>query len=175
MVSPKERIVWIFVILIAVVSTFLITSKSIVAPQSKNSNIASATPSTDVEKEADQWFTSLSPSPVSKAPPIPSREKYTQRTNIDAPLQIYQEEIKRNSPWINYPEQIVLRVFYPPPEVEGFVPGKVSIYYYNTNIVTVTVAVSGPYGASEERFDFVKVDNIWKIVWVGERSIDIGP
>ena len=100
-------------------------------------------------------LSSHAPSPVKKAPPIPSREKYTQWTNIEAPLQIYQEEIKRKSSWINYPEQIALRVFYAPPEVEGFVPNKVSIYYYNTNIVTVTVAVSGIYSTSEQRFDFV--------------------
>ncbi len=174
MLTKKERIVWILVVAIVSVTTFFLTKPSthvnVTFSTVPTVSVSTQTIS-DIEKEADQWFTSLSPSPISKAPPMPSREKYTQWTNIDAPLQIYQEEIKRNSPWINYPEQIVLRVFYP----EELIPNKVSIYYYNANIVTVTVAVSGPYGASERRFDFVKENNVWKIVWVGERSIDVGP
>jgi hypothetical protein len=168
MISKKERMVWIFIILIAVVSTFLITSKSIVIPRNNIGNLSSTVTPTGIEQEADQWFTS-------RYSPMPRRDFYTQRINIDNYLLIYQSDIERKKPWISYPEQIVLRSFYPPPEIEGYVPNKVSIYFYNSSIesILITEIYGSGLGARESRFDFIEVDKIWKIVWVGERSIDI--
>ena len=118
---------------------------------------------TDIEQEAEQWFESG----------IPERYKYDQWKDISAPLMIYQGYIEEGASWINYPEQIVLRAFYPPPELEGFVPDEVNIYYYNSDVVIVTVMILSPSRVSERRFDMVRVDNVWKIVWVGERSINV--
>lgn len=171
--SSKERIVWGLAICIAIIFTFLITNKLALMPsQFQASELQPIKQFTDIEQEADAWF-SDSAYQISRQPPIPARQQYIQVENIDIPLSIYQDAINQNQPWINYPEQIALRAFYPPPEVEGFVPSSVNIYYYNASIVTVTVVFLSPYGAGERRFDFVKVDNVWKIVWVGDHSIDL--
>jgi hypothetical protein len=170
MLSKRERMAWIFVIIIAVVSTFFITSKSLIVSQNKKDNTPPVETPTDIEREAEQWFTStILPK---KYLPIPPRYQYTQE-NIDVPLLVYQGYINQQAPWINYPEQIVLRAFYPPPESEGFVPTKVAIYYDTVDILTVIVTTSGPFVTVEKRFDFVKVNDVWKIVWVGQRSISL--
>jgi len=164
MLSDKERIVWSSAILIAIISTFLITSKTIIG--SKNVNIQ-ATPTkalSSIEEEANHWF-------ESSDLPIPRRDMFTQWDNIDAPLQIYQGYLEQGTSWANYPEQIALRVFYQHPEVEGFVPDKVNIYFHDSNTVIVTIIVNSEFGANERRFDFFRTDNIWRIVWVGERTI----
>jgi hypothetical protein len=167
----KERLFWILAIFVAVIATFLITNKLVsTSSQVHSSELQPTRQPTDIEQEADAWF-SDSTYQVSRQPPIPARRQYIQLENIDAPSMIYQDAIKQNQPWINYPEQIALRAFYPPAEVEGFVPSSVNIYYYSADVVTVTVGFFGPYGASERRFDFVKTNDVWKIVWVGNRSI----
>jgi len=163
MLSKRERMIWVIAILITIVSTFFITSKLAIASQNKNSEVPTKV-SIDIEQEANRWFTSSDSV-------LPRRDLFTQWENIDTPLLIYQGYIEQGAPWIDYPERIALRIFYPPPEVEGFVPDKVNIYYYNADVVTVRVVLSSLYQANERRFDFIKVDNIWKIVWVGERSI----
>ncbi len=165
MLTKKERMVWILAILIAIMSTFFITSKLTTTSQNTNGDVPTKV-FTDIEQEANHWFTSNDSL-------IPRRDVFTQWDNIDAPLQIYQGYIEQGAPWVNYPEQIALRVFYPPPEVEGFVPDKVNIYFHNADIAIVTIIVTSQSGANERRFDFVRVDNIWKIVWLGERSISL--
>ena len=167
MISQRERIIWIFAILISVISTFLVTSKSIVLPQRKNSNTAFVTPSADIEKEADQWF-------ISSNSPMPRRDFYTELKSYD-PLLIYQSAVESKETWINYPEQIAWRAFLPPPEIEGFVPTQISIYFYNTDIqsVLITLISRAGIGATENRTDFVKVHSVWKIVWAGQRSITL--
>jgi hypothetical protein len=169
----RERIAWVLTICVAIIATFLMTNKfASMSLQNYSSELQPTQQLTDIEQEAETWF-SDSTYLALRQPPIPARDQYTQDKYTDGPLLIYQNAIKQNQPWINYPEQIALRTFYPPPEIEGFVPSSVNIYYYNANIVTVTVITLGPYRTSEERFDFVKVDNVWKIVWVGNRSIDL--
>lgn len=169
----RERIIWIVAICVAIIATFLITNKlALISPQAHLNETQPTKQLTDREQEAEAWF-SGSTYQVSRQPPFPARRQYIQWENIDAPLLIYQDAIEQDQPWVNYPEQIALRAFYPPPEVEGFVPASVNIYYYSANIVTVTVDFLGPYEASDRRFDFVKVDNVWKIVWVGNRSISL--
>lgn len=169
----KERIVWILAICATIIATFLITNKFVsTLPQAHSNEMQPTKQFADIEQEAEAWF-SDSTYQVSRQPPIPARRQYNQLENIDSPLLIYQDAIKQNQPWINYPEQIALRAFYPPPESEGFVPSSVNIYYYNANIVTVTIVFVGPYGAGDTRFDFVKTNDVWKMVWVGDRSIQL--
>jgi hypothetical protein len=172
MLSKKERVAWVLAICVAIVSTFFIINRPNLVFQDKAGDATPTVQTRDIAQEAEAWFTS-SAQPRFRQPPLPARSHYDKFGNIDGPLLIYQDAVKQNIPWINYPEQIALRVFYPPPETEGFVPNEVSIYYYSANIVTVTIVLIGPYGAEERRFDFVKIDNIWKIVWVGSRSISL--
>jgi hypothetical protein len=168
----RERIIWIVAICVAIIATFLITNKlALISPQAHLNETQPTKQLTDREQEAEAWF-SGSTYQVSRQPPIPARRQYNQLENMD-PLLIYQDAIKQNQPWINYPEQIALRAFFPPPEIEGFTPSSVNIYYYNANVVTVTVVFLGPYGAGDRRFDFVKTNDVWKIVWVGDRSIQL--
>jgi hypothetical protein len=173
MLSKRERAVWISAIMIAISLNFFLTSNLQKPLQDLNNEGSTPEAFTDIEKEAEQWFTSDIQWPSPTYPPLPKRYRYTQWENIEAPLTIYQGYVERDEPWIKYPEQIVLKVFFPPPEIEGFVPDKVSIYYYNKDIVIIKVMLASPYKMTEMRFDLVRVDNIWKIVWVGERSISL--
>jgi hypothetical protein len=161
------------VVAISIIFTFTVTSK--LTTDSENKGNTSTTPNalTDIEQEAEQWFTASLSWPISNYPPLPERYRYTEWQDIDTPRTIYQGYLEKGEPWTNYPEQIALRVFYPPPEIEGFVPDKVNIYYYNADIVAVTVVLLSPSRISERRFDFVKVDDVWKFVWVGDRFISV--
>lgn len=160
----KERIVWIVATLILIILTYFI-ARGIRFPQDvSEGSLPTFSSDSDVEREANKWFDAGDPT-------MPKRDLFDRWKNLDPYLLIYEDEVKQGASWIHYPEQIALHVFYPPAEIEGFVPKKVTIYYHNENIVSVTVITSGLYQMGERRFDFVKEDNIWKIIWVGERSI----
>ncbi len=167
MPAKKERMAWILITLAAIFSTYMIMSKLYGSPQNQIGNSSpTATPS-GIEQEADQWFTS-------DESHIPGRRFYTEITN-PGPLLIYQDALEHKEPWTDYPEQIALRSFLPPPEIEGFVPSQTCIYFHDANIESVIITVISPagLGAMEDRVDFVRVDNNWKIVWSGQRSIHL--
>jgi hypothetical protein len=163
-VASKERTVWLVVTLFLVILTYLVTRWASLPWDGSPGNCPTLTADADIEQAANQWFNSTDS-------PMPKRDLYQQWKDISAELLVYNGEAKQETLWTHYPEQIALRVFYAPPEIDGFIPNQVNLYYCYAVITTVTVLVKGIQITSERRFDFVKPDGIWKIVWVGERTV----
>jgi hypothetical protein len=169
MLAKKERIFWLAVIAISIIATFVVTALTRAAPKTIHVSVTPQSAATDTEREADQWFNNAT------FGPMPTRYSYTPYTNLDAPRLIYEGALKQGAPWANYPEQIALYVFRAPPEVEGYAPNAVRVYYGERNaniaVVIITDVSAIGLGARETRIDFVKVDSRWKIVWAGDRSV----
>src|SRR5574340_408834 len=169
MLAKKERIAWLAVVVISVIATYVITTISRAAPEQAAVPVTTQSGASDIEQEADQWFKSAT------FGPIPTRYSYTAYKNLDTPRLIYEDAVQQGVPWVNYPEQIALYIFRAPPEVEGYAPNAVRVYYAerNPNIAAVIITDASliGLGARETRIDFVKVNSRWNIVWAGDRSI----
>ncbi len=169
MLAKKERILWLAAIVISIIATYVVTTSTRDARTAIYSSSTPQSGASDIEREADQWFNNAT------FGPIPTRYSYKPYTNLDTPRLIYEGAVKRDAPWTNYPEQIALYVFRAPPEVEGYAPNVVRVYFAERNaniaaVIITDVSLIG-LGAQETRIDFVKVNSRWKIVWAGDRSV----
>ena len=174
MLSKSERIFWLAITVTSVIVTYGVTRALSISDKSAYVPTAPQTTTSDIGQEAQQWFNA-------SLGPVPARFLYTPMTSLDTPRLIYESGIRQGSPWVNYPEQIALYTFRPPPEIEGYAPSAISVYFGNHNgirngnlaAVIITDISPAGVGADETRIDFVKVNNRWNIVWAGDRSISL--
>ncbi len=168
MLAKRERIIWLAAIVTSMVVTYVLTISNGVPPKSTYVSATLQSSPSQIEHEADQWFSNTDG-------PMPPRYVYSSVENLDAPRLLYESGLKQGAPWANYPEQIALYTFRAPPEIEGYAPSAISVYYgeRNANMAGVIITDIRPFslGAYETRIDFVKVNNRWSMVWAGDRSI----
>jgi len=141
---------------------------------------SSQTPTSDIEKEADEWF-------LSSISQIPSRDQYSAwkewGNSWETTCGHYQTAILNDEPWVHNPIDIALRTFtfseyFMPDSVIAVAMPERSITTFQSqtfetymvhNVVTVVYSILHPTQDLEVRVDLVHEDEIWRIRWIGSR------
>jgi len=141
---------------------------------------SSQTPTSDIEKKADEWFLSL----ISQ---IPGRDQYSAWKEWENSWETicghYQTAILNDEPWVHNPIDIALRTFtfseyFMPDNVIAIAMPESNIVafqnqtfetYMEHNVVTVVYSILHPNRDLEVRVDLVHEDEIWRIRWIGSR------
>jgi len=155
-----------------IITTSAVTQISCVA--------SSQTPTSDIEKDADEWF-------LSSISQIPSRNQYNAwkewENSWETICSHYQTAIVNNETWIHNPIDTALKTF---TFSEYFIPDNVIAIampernittfqnqtietYMEHNVVVVVYSILHPNQDLEIRVDLVHEDEIWKIRWIGSR------
>lgn len=138
------------------------------------------TPTSDIEKKADEWF-------LSSISQIPSRDQYSAWKEWENSWETicghYQTAILNDEPWVHNPIDIALRTFtfseyFMPDSVIAIAMPESNIAtfqnqtfetYMEHNVVTVVYSILHPSQDFEIRVDLVREDEVWKIRWIGSR------
>lgn len=165
-------------------STSTIVSSNNLQPSQTPSPVScvsfSETPTSDIEKKADEWFLS----PISL---ISGRDQYSNSkdwaNSWETICSHYQIAISNNESWVHNPIDVALKTF---TFSEFFIPDNViasampehkttifqnqtSETYMEHNAVVVVYSILHPDQDLEIRVDLVREDDIWKIRWIGSR------
>lgn len=140
----------------------------------------SQTPTSDIEKKADDWF-------LSSISQISGRDQYSNSkdwaNSWETICSHYQTAISNNESWVHNPIDVALKTF---TFSEFFIPDNVialtmperktttfqnqaSETYVEHNAIVVVYSILHPDQDLEIRVDLIREDEIWKIRWIGSR------
>lgn len=139
-------------------------------------------PTKGIETIAENWF-------LSEIPQITSRDQYRFVDYLESwngVCKIYQHAIRLGEDWTKSPTEIALRITTSNTYLEAFTPNRIILVaendqhliakntnsvppVANRNIVIVVINYSHYNFHSEDRFDFVRENEIWQIRWWGNR------